>query len=246
MTERKWAIEGFAQGDLYDAARPRYPEGAIDHLLRTLTLNERSRVLDLGAGTGIFTRHLEGRVGRIVAVDPSASMRETFRSQTPGVDILNGTADEIPLADHSVDAVVVAQAFHWFDPSTALPEIRRVLTPGGGLGLLWNRRDTDVDWIRQLNAVMLWDEHQPYDATIDFAGIVAAGPFEQVAQSAFSHHDRLTHDQILRRVATTSYITLMDDAQRQKVLVNVSSVVDPLSDPVEMPYVTSVVTAFAQ
>jgi ubiquinone/menaquinone biosynthesis C-methylase UbiE len=82
-------------------------------------------------------------------------MRATFLAQTPGVEVLDGSDAAIPLDDDSVDAVFAAQAFHWFDPALALPEFHRVLVRGGGLGLMWNERDTSVEWVRELNRAML-------------------------------------------------------------------------------------------
>jgi len=240
------AIGGFAQGDEYNASRPGYPEDAISHFVRTFGLDASSHVLDLGAGTGIFTRQLLTHVGRISAVEPSASMRATFVHETPGVTILDGSDESIPLGDAEVSAVFAAQAFHWFDPPRALPEIHRVLIPGGGLGLIWNERDTDEAWIRELNHAMLWDVHQPYDASVDFGAIVASGPFRDVRTSTFHHSQLLTHSQVLQRTLTTSYITLMDDESRAKLSDDVRAVLAGVPDPVEMPYATNVVVAFAR
>ena len=240
------AVDGFAKGDSYNAARPRYPDEVIDHFVRAFDLDARSNVLDLGAGTGIFTRQLVSRVGRITAVDPSPSMRATFALETPGVEILEGSDEAIPLADHSVDAVFAAQAFHWFTPELALREIHRVLMVGGGLGLVWNERDTRESWIRDLNHAMLWDVHQPYDADVDFGAIVATGPFRDVVKSTFPYASTLTHDQVLQRTLTTSYITLMDEDRRRELSADVLRVLEPLPDPVEMPYVTHAFVAYAR
>lgn len=244
--DKDLAVGGFAQGDLYNAARPGYPDAAIGHFVRVFGLNSRSHALDLGAGTGIFTRQLHGHVGRITAVEPSPSMRATFAAQTPDVEVVDGSDVAIPLEDGSVDVVFAAQSFHWFEPVRALPEIRRVLVPGGGLGLMWNERDTDVEWVRELNRAMLWDERQPYDASVDFGSIVAAGPFSRVEKSTFHHEDLLTHSQILQRVMTTSYITLMEEGPRESLADDVGSVLSSLSNPVAMPYATNVFTAFAE
>ena len=245
VSKDELAIDGFAHGDSYNAARPRYPDEAITYFVRAFDLDTRSHVLDLGAGTGIFTRQLLAHVGRISAVDPSASMRATFALETPGVPILEGGDEAIPLADHSVSAVFAAQAFHWFNPHPALLEIHRVLTPGGGLGLIWNERDTEEAWIRDLNHAMLWDVYQPYDASIDFGAIVAEGPFRDVTESTFRHTSTLTHNQVLQRTLTTSYISLMDEEQRRALSADVMSVLAPLPDPVAMPYVTNAFVAYA-
>jgi ubiquinone/menaquinone biosynthesis C-methylase UbiE len=244
--DKDLAVGGFAQGDLYNSARPGYPEEALGHFVEVFGLGARSHALDVGAGTGIFTRQLLARVGRITAVEPSSSMRATFLALTPGVEVLDGSDAALPLDDGSVDAVFAAQAFHWFDPSLALPEFHRVLVRGGGLGLMWNERDTSVEWVRELNRAMLWDERQPYDASVDFGAIVVSGPFERLEKSTFYHQDLLTHNQVLQRVMSTSYITLMDESQREELTGDVVSVLKSLSDPVTMPYATNVFTAFAE
>ncbi len=90
----------------------------------------------------------------VVAVEPTPGMRETFSRVLPDVEVLDGTGESIPLADASVDAVLMAQAWHWVDPDTAAPEVARVLRPGGRLGLLWNVRDAGVDWIARLDRLL--------------------------------------------------------------------------------------------
>jgi len=122
----------------YDRVRPEYPAAAIDLAVSKLALSPGADVLDLGAGTGKLTRALVERFGRVVAVEPDPGMRAVLTRATEAYRVLDGRAEEIPLPDASVDAVFVAQAFHWFDTDVALPEIARVLRPGGGLVLVWN------------------------------------------------------------------------------------------------------------
>ncbi len=125
-------IAGFQDGELYESARPDYPEEALRYFVTVFGLGERTRALDLGAGTGIFTRQMRPYVGVMTAVEPSSSMRESLRAACPDVTVLEGRDVDIPLADQSVDVVFAAQAFHWFEEAVALREIRRVLGPGGG------------------------------------------------------------------------------------------------------------------
>jgi SAM-dependent methyltransferase len=117
----------------YQRRRPEYPEAAIALLARELELGPDATVVDLAAGTGKLTRRLRARFGDVVAIEPDAEMR----AHLPGLT-LDGTAEAIPLADASVDAVFVGDAFHWFEAERAFAEIARVLRPRGGLGLLWN------------------------------------------------------------------------------------------------------------
>ncbi len=244
--DKELASSGFAHGNLYNDARPRYPQEAVVYFLERFGLDDTSHVLDLGAGTGIFSRQLLSHVGRLTAVDPSASMRATFATSTPGVEILDGSDVAIPLADHELEAVFVAQAFHWFDAPRALQEIHRGLRPGGNLGLIWNDRDTATPWIRDLNHAMRWDVHQPYDANVDVVAIVAAGPFGDVVRRDFHHRYILTHAQVLHRVLSTSYITLATDEERGQIISEVMAVLEPLANPIEVPYVTITYCATAQ
>jgi SAM-dependent methyltransferase len=117
--------------DAYARTRPRYQPAAIDHAADALGLDAGATVLDLGAGTGTLTRALRERFARVLAVEPDEGMRARFDGE-----ILAGSAEEIPLADGSVDAVLVGEAYHWFDHTRALPEIARVVRPGGGLAVL--------------------------------------------------------------------------------------------------------------
>ncbi len=106
-------------------------------------------VLDLGAGTGKLTTRLVERGLDVIAVDPIAEMLDVLRATLPDTPALLGTAEQIPLRDNSVDAVLVAQAWHWFDPERAVAEVARVLRPGGRLGLVWNIRDERLGWVKE-------------------------------------------------------------------------------------------------
>jgi SAM-dependent methyltransferase len=117
----------------YERGRPRYPDQVVD----LAELASSSTVLEVAAGTGKFTRQLDSRFARVVAVEPDTGMRRLLVAGGPGVEAIDGTAEQIPLADDSVDAVFRAQAFHWFDNEAALTEIARVPRPGGALVVMW-------------------------------------------------------------------------------------------------------------
>ncbi|HUY16254.1 MAG TPA: class I SAM-dependent methyltransferase, partial [Acidimicrobiales bacterium] len=197
------------------------------------------------AGTGIFSRQIRPYVEKVTAVEPSASMRASLQAETPGVDVLAGSDVSIPLDDGEVDAVFVAQAFHWFDVPRALEEIHRVLTPGGGLGLIWNERDETVAWVDELSRAMRWDVRQPYKVGTDFSDVVAAGPFHDVERVEFKHSQTLTRDGLYRRVLTTSYVSVMEGQEREALMKDVALVVEHQPEPIVLPYVTSVYTARA-
>lgn len=135
--------------DSYDKVRPGPVPAAVDWLLP----DDCSVAVDLAAGTGLFSRAIEGRVPRVVAVEPDERMRAVLAQRSPGVQVLAGKAEDIPLPDSCADAVLVSTAWHWFDPERAVPEIARVLKDGGRLGIVWTSRDRDQDWVAELDLI---------------------------------------------------------------------------------------------
>lgn len=127
----------------YGRLRPAPCAAAVDWLLP----EGCGRVLDLAAGAGTLTALLAQRVPEVVAVEPDDRMRAVLSARNPGVTSLKGTAEEIPLPDGGLDAVVVSSAWHWFDTERAVPEIARVLRPGGRLSVVWNGLDNQVPWV---------------------------------------------------------------------------------------------------
>ena len=134
----------------YDRYRPPPPPQALDWLIPP----DATAVLDLAAGTGAVTRLLIGRAARVVAVEPDERMRAVLAARCPEAEVLEGRGEDIPLTDASVDAVVIASAWHWLDPERAVPEIARVLRPGGNLGVIRVSWDSRVAWVAEFNALM--------------------------------------------------------------------------------------------
>ena len=238
-------MAGFADGNRYHCARPDYPIEAVRFLVDTLGIDRDVHVVDLGAGTGIFTGHLIPFGPRITAVEPTPGMRAVLEQRLPTVTVLDGRDDNIPLESGCADCVVVAQAFHWFDAPVALEEIHRVLVDGGGLGLVWNERDESVEWVAALGRAMQWPEHQPYQVGSDFTPVIAAGPFLNIERRKFAHAQVLEHTRLAQRVLTTSYIAVMGEDERHALMENVAAVIRDLPDPVALPYVTDVYRATA-
>ncbi|MFJ9657103.1 class I SAM-dependent methyltransferase [Streptomyces griseoflavus] len=137
----------------YAAGRPSYPPALFD-TIEELTGRPLagSRVVDAGAGTGLATARLRERGADVIAVEPGEGMAAEFRRTLPGVPVVRGSGDALPLADHCADLLTYAQAWHWTDPARAVPEAVRVLRPGGALALWWNRDALDVPWIAQADA----------------------------------------------------------------------------------------------
>ena len=132
----------------YDRYRPPPPPQALDWLIPP----GAQAVLDLAAGTGVVTRELIGRAERVIAVEPDERMRAVLAASCPEAEVLAGRGEDIPLPAASVDAVVISAAWHWLDPGRAVPEITRVLRPGGRLGVIWISRDMRVPWVAEFNA----------------------------------------------------------------------------------------------
>ena len=225
----------------YERGRPSYPSPAIDWLLPP----GARRVLDLGAGTGKLTRLLRDRGLEVVAVEPSGGMREQLTRSVPGTEVRAGTAEDIPLDDGSVDAVLVAQAWHWVDPRRAVPEVARVLGPGGQLGLLWNVRDEREDWVAQLGRIIHGDHSQDMASATPPVG-PPFGPVERLDVEWRSH---LTPDTVIDLAASRSYIITMTPDERAAVLAAVWHLLGThpaLAGAAEvvLPYVTRCSRAF--
>lgn len=153
MTDRETRRLSFGSvAEDYDRYRPSPPPPALDWLIPDGG-SGTTAILDLAAGTGLVTRELTGRARRVVAVEPDERMRAVLAARCPEAEVLAGRGEDIPLPDASVDAVVISAAWHWLDPARAVPEITRVLRPGGHLGVLWTSRDDRVQWVAEFNAL---------------------------------------------------------------------------------------------
>lgn len=239
------AAEGFAAvAGVYERSRPSYPDAAIAHLQRRFDLGPGQRVLDLAAGTGKLTRVLVPLGVHVTAVEPLVEMRAELRRVLPEITVLDGTAEAIPLPGRAVDVATVGQAFHWFDPVAALAEIARVVRPGGGLAMLWNVRRRDEGWLADLDHIVRWGEFARgrYDER-DWPSIVAAsGAFSPLEHAAFPYEQHLTHEGVVERVASVSYIAAMTADERAPILDRVRELVAPIPEPVVVPYRTEVWT----
>ncbi|OGO58964.1 MAG: hypothetical protein A2V85_00855 [Chloroflexi bacterium RBG_16_72_14] len=187
---------------------------------------------------------------RILALEPVAEMRALLAAAAPSVALVEGAAESIPLPGASVDAVVVAQAFHWFDAIRALSEIHRVLRPGGRLLLAWNRRDESVPWVGAVgDLVHALEAGEPQVRDEAWRGALArSAMFEPFENAAFHHGQRLTHDGVLDRVASISYVAASAPSTRAEVLAAVTAILrsDPETagrETVELPYDAEVMWA---
>jgi SAM-dependent methyltransferase len=230
------AAQGFARSaDAYERGRPGYPDEAIRFLLAALA--PRPVVLDLAAGTGKLTRPLLDAGLSVIAVEPVAEMRAAL---PPAARALEGTAESIPLADGSVAAVTVGQAFHWFDGDAALAEIARVLQVDGLLALFWNRRVEDDPVNRAIDAIV--DPHRGEAPThrgdrwrAAFERTTLFGPLEE---RVFDNAQQLDADGLEARVGSISFIAALEPAERECLLGNARAIAG--AGTVTVPYRTEV------
>jgi SAM-dependent methyltransferase len=208
--------------DAYDLGRPSYPPEALGWLAAELGLGGRSTVLDLAAGTGKLSAGLVPLVGRVVAVEPVAEMRRVLAARLPQVEAVAGTAEAIPLSDAAVDAVIVGAAFHWFDAGEALGEIHRVLRPGGGLGLMWNRPEWEGEsWYPAFSAVLeharaaAGDPPNRYAAGEWRAALERSHLFGPPRKREFRHVHHVTRAEFLARVESWSVLAALADEDRR-------------------------------
>ncbi len=236
---------GFESGsDLYERSRPGYPPDAIAHLVARSGIAPGSRVLDLAAGTGKLTRQLAELGAVCVALEPSSSMREVFLGAVPGVPMMAGTAEAVPVATGTLDSVVAAQSFHWFDPVPALAEIARVLRAGGWLSLIWNERDERDPMVAELVRISKWDRCQPYPVGKDFgADIDRSGLFGPVERTIFPFTQLLDRATFVEQIATRSYVQVLPEPERAALLTEVAEFASTLDEPISLPYLTDLFCA---
>lgn len=244
MAIHESAARGFSAGaDAYERGRPAYSPEAIAALVHELGIGPGSRVLDLAAGTGKLTRQLVDTGAELVAVEPIAEMRAKLVEAVPSAEALDGTAEQIPLPSHSVDAVVVGQAFHWFDGVRAVSEIRRVLRPAGAVAMIWQARDPVRPWIERLNEIIdrVDDGHPRFRTAAWRQGFDLVALFDPIEEASFSTVQRGGVETIVDRVASISYVAAMPADQRAEVLDEVRQLLatDPdtaRADVIELSY----------
>ncbi|HEX9402238.1 MAG TPA: methyltransferase domain-containing protein [Anaeromyxobacter sp.] len=218
------AAGGFeAVAETYERSRPEYPREAVDLLVRLLGLHPGRTLLDVGAGTGRFSRLAAARGATVVAVEPAAAMIR-LAAGAGGILAVRAFAEALPIRSHAADAACAASAFHWFDGRRALGEIHRVLRRGGRLGLVWNERDDELDWIARLSEIVNRREgstpryrrgewRAAFDAARDL--------FRPLEEAHFRHVHPLAPAGVVERVASISFIATMEGAAREAVLAEV-------------------------
>jgi SAM-dependent methyltransferase len=229
--------------DLYDRVRPRYPVEAIQWALAPLG-NGAHDVVDMGAGTGILTRQLVALGQRVLAIEPDEKMRARLAATTPTATVAAGSAEDMPVPDGSVDAVLAGQAYHWFEPERAHREIARVVRPGGVFAPIWNDRDESEPWVMEFTRILegrRWDTAE--------REITDFGPgFGPVRIASFRHHTMQTTDGLVDLLRSRSYyLTAAPDerAQLEADVRQLAATHPALAgrDRFPLPYVTNVYRA---
>lgn len=241
------ALVGYsAESESYERGRPGYPAHLVDRLLDVLGVDKDARVLDVGAGTGKLTRQIVPRVAWVGAVEPVSAMRDQLRRHVPQAVQVAGVAEAMPFATGSVDAVLCAQTFHWLDGPHALAEFARVLRPGGGVGLIWNTKDENVEWVAEVEALV--DEvHGPsttprYKTGRWRSAFQGRSGWQPLSTSAGTYNQPSTGDDVVARVLSSSAVGALDPKGRERVTNAVREILKrhDLHGSFDFPYLTEI------
>ncbi|MDG4822441.1 class I SAM-dependent methyltransferase [Asanoa sp. WMMD1127] len=224
----------------YDRFRPPYPRAALEWAVGGPA---PLRVADLGAGTGILSRGLIDAGYEVIAVEPDPEMRARLAAVSPGVTVLAGGAEDIPLPDGSVDAVVAGQAYHWFAPAEAHAQAARVLRPGGYFAAVWNFRDRREPWVAALDRIATAAGDQEHDRPTSFGD-----RFTAVEHHEFAHETSLTAAHLVEMMTTRSYYLTADPDTRKAFTTAVAELAETHPDlagraSFPLPYRTEVYRA---
>lgn len=217
----------------YERGRATYQSDAVGWLV-----GESRRIVDLGAGTGKLTSALVDLAPEVVALEPQHRMVQALLRTVPAALAACSTAEAPPVESHWAEAVVVAQAFHWFDQERAVPAIRRILAPGGVLGLIWNVRDESIDWVAELARIAGPENSMETRARLD--RLPGFEPFEHQIWRTSQEMDK---DMLLAHIKSRSNVATLSASAQQGVLDDVARLCDAHPalrglETFELPYET--------
>jgi SAM-dependent methyltransferase len=239
VTDRQERAMSFGSiAEDYDGLRPQPPQQAVDWLVPPIC----DVAVDVGAGTGLFTRTLVNRAAQVIAVEPDARMRKVLAARSPGVRVLEGRGESIPLPDAAADAVFVSSAWHWMDRERTVPEIGRVLRDGGRFGLIWTSRDREVDWVRNLDRLPGQDSVDAGSADRFRRRLHFDLPepqiFNNIARETFRFVRTMTVDDVVAMLGTYSRAIVASADDRARALAEARATLEarfPGADVIDIP-----------
>jgi SAM-dependent methyltransferase len=215
----------------YDGLRPQAPQEAVGWLVPPGC----EVAVDVGAGTGLFTRTLVDRAAQVIAVEPDARMRKVLTERSPGVRALEGRGESIPLPDAAADAVFVSSAWHWMDHDRTIPEI-------GRLGLIWTSRDREVDWVRDLGRLPSQDLEEVQSAARFQQRLHFDLPepqiFHNIAREVFRFVRTMTVEDAVAMLGTYSRAIIASPDDRAQTFADARAALEarfPGADTVDIP-----------
>ncbi|MGI9596406.1 MAG: class I SAM-dependent methyltransferase [Acidimicrobiales bacterium] len=237
------AVDGYQrQSEAYVRSRPSYHPAIVERVVELHQPEPDSSLtlIEIGAGTGIFTEQMAETGLTVRAVEPVEAMRSTLERRLPGVAAIDGAAERLPFESDSAATVVAAQAFHWFDYEAALDEIARVLAVGGHLITVWNVRDNLVPWVAGVTALIdRYSDGTPRHHTMRWRlAIDGDERFTLVEDFGMDHPWPATPDGVVDRTMSTSFIGALDPAEQAVVVAEIRAIVEPLGPTFDYPYIS--------
>ncbi|CAB1218999.1 class I SAM-dependent methyltransferase [Acinetobacter bouvetii] len=241
------AQKGFSSAaELYQQVRPNYPQDIVPWLAQQIQLNQNSKVIDLGSGTGKFLPYLQQLTSHILAVEPIPAMLEQLRQAYPEIQTLQASSEHLPILANSIDAVICAQSFHWFANLETLGQIHQVLKSEGHLTLIWNQRDVDIDWVKALaDLIEPLEGNTPRYHSAQWKQVFEDQSLFQLANTAIFRQQHIgTVEQVVsKRLLSTSFIAAMPEHEQQRLKTQFEQIVLKYTgkqpqEEIAFPYIT--------
>ena len=241
------AKDGFSQNAvLYQQARPNYPQAIVEWLKQDLALTADSRIADLGAGTGKFIPYLQQVSSHLTAIEPIEEMLQQLQHRFPEVKTKQADSQNLSFPNEYFDAIICAQSFHWFADHASLDEIYHVLKPQGSLGLIWNQRDTEIDWVAAIaNLIAPFEGDTPRYHKGDWQqALDTHTQFQLIGKSQFQfEHIGIVEHVVIQRILSTSFIATASPIDKAMLRHELEKIINTyldlqLDEEIAFPYIT--------